>query len=344
MFKKFTKIKQFRDIFRKVRSQHDFKGYEEDGTTPIYRHESPYPVLQFQGTVKLHGTNSAIGIDENGDWWTQSRNRLLTTEVNSKNDNQGFAHFVASLPEEVTSIFEHTNIVYYGEFIGKGVQKGVAISTLDKMFVMFAAWDLDCETWYGICIDDVDNADFKVLNDNNIYIISQFPMYEIEIDFNNPELAQNKLAELTKEVGDCCPVGKTFGVEGTGEGIVWRCITEGYESSDFWFKVKDERHQTSKIKTLAPIDIEKVKTVQEFVNKTVTENRLNQGIEYLNEMKIPLEMKSTGDFLKWIFNDILAEESDTLEENGLTRKDIGTPISRRAKEFWVKKLDEEVGL
>jgi CxxC motif-containing protein len=327
-----------------VRSQHDYRGKEDDGLTPIYRHDTPYPILKFQGTVKLHGTNSAIGIDYTGEWWTQSRNRLLTTEVNSKNDNQGFAHFVASLPEEVISIFEYADTIYYGEFCGGSIQNKVALNQLEKMFIIFSVWDISCDEWISTSLDGIDDNDIDTLNKNNIYLISQFPMYEIAIDFNNPELAQNRLIELTKAVGDCCPVGKTFGVEGIGEGIVWRCVTEGYESSDHWFKVKDERHQTSKVKTLAPIDIEKVNTVQEFVNKTVTENRLNQGIEYLNEMKIPLEMRSTGDFLKWIFNDILAEEADTLEENGLTRRDIGTPISRRAKEFWMNKLNEEVGL
>jgi hypothetical protein len=71
---------------------------------------------------------------------------------------------------------------------------------------------------------------------------------------------------------------------------------------------------------------------------------LNQGLEYLDEMGLEFSRKSTGDYLRWVFNDILNEESDTLEASGLTKKDIGSPISRKAKVFYFNKLNESVGL
>jgi hypothetical protein len=341
--KKYPKIKQFKDIFRKVRSRHDFKGYEEDGVTPIYEHTEPYPILNFQGTVKLHGTNAAVGFDENGEMWLQSRNRVLTLQ----RDNAEFAHFVHSLPEEVHQILKQFSIIWYGEFIGAGIQKGVAISELDKMFIIFNVRYLENEEIGNKWIEDFDtqfitDKQLNILNENRIGLISQFPMYDIKIDFNSPELSQNILVELTRAVGDECPVGKSFGVTGTGEGIVWKCIDPGFESSDFWFKVKDERHSVSKVKKLANIDVEKVNSINEFVNVTVTENRLKQGIQYFEEMKIPFEKNKTGEFIKWVKNDIIAEDFDILKENGLTLKDVGGAISRRSSQFYLKYVESVI--
>jgi hypothetical protein len=339
-FKKFPDIGQFRNVIKTVRTHHNYKGVDDEGEA-IYHNTSPYPTLKFQGTVKLHGSNGAIGIDDDGNVWTQSRNRILTPE----DDNAGFARFVSDLDDEVFNLMKAHGIVIYGEWCGGSIQKKVALNKLPKMFVIFAVKGLTIEGWTTESFSQmISDSDLTVLNANNIYLINQFPVYEIEIDFNHPELVQNELVEITSKVGDCCPVGWTLGVEGTGEGVVWKCMDGNFDSSRFWFKVKDERHQASKVKTLAPVDTEKVKNLQEFVANTVTESRLQQGIDYLQEMNIPLDIKSTGDFLRWVFNDILKEESDTMEENGLNKKDIGSPISRAAKIFWMKKLNEQIGL
>lgn len=56
---KFTDIGQFREVIRAVKQHHDYVGKDENNE-PIYKHDTPYPTLRFRGTVKLHGTNSAI--------------------------------------------------------------------------------------------------------------------------------------------------------------------------------------------------------------------------------------------------------------------------------------------
>ena len=50
-FKKFNKIEQFRNIVKQVR---DYCSY----------HNEPLPTILFDGTVKLHGTNAAVGIKD----------------------------------------------------------------------------------------------------------------------------------------------------------------------------------------------------------------------------------------------------------------------------------------
>lgn len=66
----------------------------------------------------------------------------------------------------------------------------------------------------------------------------------------------------------------------------------------------------------------------------VTENRLNQGLE-----NVELDVTKTGDFIKWVANDILKEESDTLSENNLEWRSVAGKVANKAKEFFMQKLN-----
>jgi hypothetical protein len=105
-------------------------------------------------------------------------------------------------------------IAIFGEWCGTGIQKGVAIAQLPKMFVIFAVKAIDAEgngTWLDISEDEQclfccgDDG-----NDLSIQSIYDFPTYEVDIDFNYPELSQNKMIEITEAVEAECPVGKYF--------------------------------------------------------------------------------------------------------------------------------------
>lgn len=107
----------------------------------------------------------------------------------------------------------------YGEWAGKGTQTGVAISNIEKSFFIFGVKiskpnDPDHTSYW------VDYSNLRK-NDKRIYNIDDFKTYSIDIDFNMPGLAQNKLAEITNEVEAECPVAKEFGHLGIGEGVVW---------------------------------------------------------------------------------------------------------------------------
>jgi len=216
-------------------------------------------------------------------------------------------------------------VAVYGEWCGGNIQKGVAINGLAKMFIIF-----------GIKIDDVWielPADFQD-NENNIYNILQFPTYEMDIDFNNPELSQNKLIELTMAVEEECPVGKFFGVSGIGEGIVWTSV----DNEDFKFKSKGEKHSASKVKTLNAVDTESLEGLKEFVDLAVTENRLEQGIQYLTEMGLSLDQKSTGQFLGWMVKDVIKEETDTIVANQFDVKKVKSAVSNKARIWFLNRV------
>jgi hypothetical protein len=165
---------------------------------------------------------------------------------------------------------------------------------------------------------------------DSVYTIQQFPTYTIDIDFNQPELVVPKLQELTLAVEECCPVGVAFGVEGVGEGVVW---TDKHHNM---FKVKGDKHSSSKVKKLASVDVDKINSINEFVEYAVTENRMNQGIEqvFTTESR-EVEMSGLGDFLKWLMQDIVSEEMETLSANNLEPKEIGKGVTTKAR-TWFK--------
>ena len=356
--KSWPSINQFRQVVREVKSRATFKGLDENGA-PTFDPYAPIPTLTFEGSVKAHGTNASITshVSNLVDSWAQSRERILTID----NDNYGWAKYTvqhnvvfANLLVAAEHTFHSAPITHYsvfGEWCGQGVQKGVGISNVPKMFIIFGivAWEgpVDNEGEQHRVYFTKDQLQRTVnyakeitgfLGEewpDNMYTKYDFKTYTIDIDFNQPELAQNKLGELTVEVEHECPIAKHFGVDGVGEGIVWSCVTPGYEQSRFMFKVKGEKHSSSKVKTLASIDVEKVNTINEFAETVITESRLTQGLEYLKVNNISIEPKSIPVFLKWISDDVVKEETDTLVASNLEIKDVMTRVKYVARNWFL---------
>ena len=332
---KFPSIDQFRHCVKRVQRKAEFTCMDAEGQ-PMYDHLAIKPKLRFRGYVKLHGTNAGIVFSDQPTVF-QSRERELTAE----SDNAGFyAHMTANTPSmadlriKIAATFGYkSKVAVYGEWCGRGIQKGVGISELEKMFIIFAIAADD--EWMDIeLIGDYHS------HDANIYTISAFAKYDVLIDFENPSEAQNEMVKITEAVELCCPVAQALGAKGIGEGVVWHCVEPGMESSDYWFKVKGEKHSESHVKTLSAVDIELANSVAEFVARTVTTQRLEHALQNLtNEQQKPFEMQSIGDFLRWVFNDILKEESDTITASGIDSKKLGGPISIAAKRWFIERLN-----
>lgn len=336
---KYNSTEQFFNIVKKIRSTAEY-------------HNVPLPVIKFTGTVKMHGTNAAVVVDAFSNKVTlQSREREITVD----DDNAGFAAFIEGTTEEKEDLIRFAELVYnsissdlktsedkiqiYGEWIGPGIQKGVGINNLpQKIFVVF-------KVRVGNSAENTNFIDFRSLefpNSSRIKSIYDFPLYEVEIDFNQPELSQNRLVELTTIVANDCPVARQllpdFEGELLGEGIVWSstgCEEPWTNSGELMFKTKDKRHSVSKIKTVASIDVEKIESINKFVEYAVTENRLNQGLDYLREMKIDIDVKNTGEFIRWVVGDIMKEELETMIASNLEPKTVNSVVARKAREFFL---------
>ena len=338
---RFPSIEAFRHAIKEVEHRTWYTGNDEQGH-PIYDKSIPLPKLNYKGSIKLHGTNAGIIFSWNPtafdyEFHTQSKGNVITPTK----DNMGFAAFAYTSPindllqqimRSVTLDYTPEVIRVYGEWCGGNIQKSVGITGLDKMFVIFAV-KLD-NIWL-----DAETLSTIELPEDNIFNIFKFPTFDITIDFNNLDSTAVKLAELTNMIEDECPVAKSFGVDnGTGEGIVWRCVTEGWTESRFWFKHKGPKHSVtkSKNKNKVAIDVERVNSIKELVDKIVTEARLLQGIDYLKENNLELSRKSLGPYMKWLFNDVVKEELDTIVENGFEPKEISGAISNKGREWFFK--------
>jgi len=293
-------------------------GQLRDSIKNTQKENETVPVIDYVGTVKLHGTHGDIVQTVDGTIFAQSRNRVLTVQ----NDNLGFAAYVAQL-KNISQLFQKIRdatqnysdqIMIAGEWCGKGIQKGVALEKVEKMFVIFDI--LVNDQWKNM-------IDFKDLHDNSerIYNIYQFPVWYKTVSFVSPRSVQEELIALTEQVENECPAGKYFGVSnGVGEGLVWKPVDlQQYPSPSYWFKTKGNKHRvcaSSSREQIASLAVQMYDDMLAFAIANVSENRCEQGLSYLREMHGEPTIKQLGDFSKWVCNDIHKEEGDTIEENG----------------------------
>lgn len=338
----FPSINQFRNVVQTVRNRAQYLGNDDVTGEALFNRAAKAPTMLFQGTVKLHGTNAAVVFQADSTMF-QSRERVLSLTA----DNAGFyAHMarmevapvLVNIKDAIERQYELTVtpdsvIAVYGEWCGGSIQKNVAIAGLPKMFVIFALKFND--TWLDA------NKFVLPTNSVNIHSIFYYPTWYMSIDFEKPEMSQNMLAHNTNIVEGCCPVGAAFGVEGIGEGIVWQCVDD--PSSDYWFKVKGEKHSASKVKTLATVDVHAVETLRDFIEEVVTPQRMQQGLNnILNEKMLPFAMTSMGDFIRWVQADVIKEESDTILASNIEVKKIGGPLALVCRRWFIEQLDAEV--
>lgn len=331
--KPFTEIETFRHVVASV------KRYCQERNKPL-------PTLEYCGTVKLHGTNAGVRVTPDL-VQPQKRSDIVTVGA----DNAGFAAFchgkddyfrfiVGSLPAGTGN-----DITLFGEWCGGNIQKGVAITQLDKHFVIFSGYDASTDKYINIeqikaSIDD----QLRWLNDANIFLINQIDTFSITIDFRWPEASLDKLNELTLAVEEECPWGRFRGVSGVGEGIVWIPTDPEYANiSGLWFKSKGMKHaaKDGTKKTNVAASPEKLESIQKVVEAVLPAWRLEQGISKLKEEGKSIEPKSTGDFLKWICQDILKEELDVITANGLDWKGLNGYVTREARAWFLKKVETE---
>jgi len=327
---KYPSIGQFRQVVYQVNRTHEFVGLDENGEA-IYEKGRPKPTLTFKGTVKIHGTNASVCYNKNESIYYQSRKNIITPQK----DNAGFAMFAESNKDVFLKMFDdicsnintHDNtITIYGEWAGEGIQRGIAISQLPKSFFIFAIK-------VG---DDFINCSTLVKSpENRIYNINDFKTFSIDVDFNNPELSQNKIIEETIKVEEECPVAKSLGISGIGEGIVFSCKTE---NEFLIFKSKGEKHSKSKVKTLKTVDSDRIIKIKELAEKVTTKWRLEQFLNDVCDLNNggQITRDKIAPFIRAVISDVFKEEMDILIEAGVEGKELGKPISNICRDYFFK--------
>jgi hypothetical protein len=281
------------------------------------------PTYKFIGSVKVHGSNTSVIMLADGSLQYQSKNNVLAEHF----DNSNFKTFMMQRHANLLLLFaeikknikpKNAIIGIYGEYAGKGIQKHVAVSMVDPFFVIFAI-RIYCKNNYWLSFDEFRNikcVEERIIN------ITDFPMYEIEINFNDVELSQSLLNKYTEDVCYNCPVGKYFGIDGMGEGVVWHAIDSarrGNKNELFGFMFKTKQFEMNH-----PV-IDKSDIIKEFIRWNITEELLNQGISNIVEIfKLTKEnyIEKIDDFSKFVLNDILREERIIIREQKFNLKDM----------------------
>lgn len=275
--------------------------------------------------------NAAIVFRPDGSFYCQSRENL----IDEVKDNAGFAHWVAKeghlLRELILS--SRFDVVVFGEWCGGSIQKGVAINQLPKMFVVFGM-KLILEDGVSEWLDSsrIQNSEINVHN------ISRSPFFSVEVDLNRPDKAIEQMTAWVDEIDLSCPFGKLFGVDGHGEGLVFR--PEGSHDYGQAFKVKGESHSKSKVRKLPTVDVERMNNIQQAVETHCHEDRLEQGWNAIIQSEADKVPQKIADFIRWVVNDLWEEESDSIRASDISRKDIGAAVSKKAARWFQTKLKE----
>jgi len=351
-FISFGAIGQFRNVIRDISHAARCDGFDENGE-PIYDNDIRLPKLAAIGSEKIHGTNAAVCYNDHIGLWAQSRKNIITVD----NDNAGYAKWVQENKLEWMEIiqnlsFEHgidldKNIIsIFMEWCGGNIQKNSAVSGLDKRAVIFQHFKISPLIEDNECSDEwvetrVGN-EWIYNSENNIFNIMNGFVWRLEIDFENPLLSQNRMLEIVKEaIEPNSPLGELMGKKNNvGEGLVF---TLRYKNKLHRFKVKGEKHSKTKVKTLKVVDEAKENAKIEFANYACSASRLEQAWQTvfgLENEKLEPSIKSTGDFLRVVFKDIIKEESDILDQKNLIMKDVQGKIAQIARRWFIAQLDE----
>lgn len=313
------------------------------------------PLLDLEGTVKLHGMHGDIIFDLNkisadagvipDPVLFQSRNRICEPEE----DQQGWPRDIAKFPDALEYLkqrfitrFGERNpndvinkafpLIIAGEWIGGRVQRGVGLAELSNRFVILSV------QINGLWQKDEDYADIEA-EKAGIYSIFRARQTKLKFDTlnitdDNPALFE--MQRLADEVEKSCPFAAAFGIKNSGgEGVVWKPgIPSGRADAKYWLKTKGptfgKENRIDPVRIAA--DAAKKLTIGDAATKWVTPRRVEQAFEYLNEMNIdPDKRTCIREFIRWIVNDVMVEESTEIArfENQFTdaertvRREVG---------------------
>ena len=299
-----------------------------------YPHLSTGPVT-YRGKIKLHGTNAGVRLGE-GTCAAQSRTQIITVG----NDNAGFAAWVETKRAYFESLAaKYNDCTIFGEWCGKGIMKGTAISQIPKkVFAIFAIMEGQDESATMMTDPEQIRQTLGTLAED-VYVL---PWYgdSFVVNLHNRDTLQTVVDNLNKVVETVEPsdpwVKETFGIDGTAEGVVYypgagdKITRKTF--SDLAFKAKGEKHKVVKTKTAVQIDPEVAGSIDEFVKMFATEARFEQGLAAIGGS---VEMKNIPAFLKWTGQDIHKESGDELEVAGLEWSQVEKSIQNAARQWFI---------
>lgn len=348
---KYPSIEQFRNVVATIQRTAQFVRYDTETNTVITNPAAKLPVITATATEKIHGTHAAVCYSVPDGFWVQSRENIITPEQ----DNASCAFYAEANREQWIDIIKNLAAEYdidlntkivtvYYEWCGGSIQKKSAVTGLDKLAIIFRHFKVspiepsenERAIWLETKIGDrwVDDQSVRIFN------ISNFPTYEIEIDFNQPLLSQNKMIDLVEKVIEPnSPVGVQFGMDSNiGEGIV---VSFHYKDGMQQFKVKGAAHSNTKVKTLKRVDDVKLQRIQDIAQQCCPAWRLEQMFAQVKDSLngVTPTNANIGAFIKAVNADVLKEDSDIIIDAGLEPKQVFPVVANIARQWYCEELD-----
>ena len=306
------------------------------------------PTLGYRAKIKLDGTNAGVQVFAEGKIVAQSRTRVITPEK----DNYGFAAWVhGSAAEFFGGLYEqHGRVLVYGEWCGPGIQKKVAIPSIERrIFAVFA-----------IVIGDPTEDDARIVVDPE-RIGAMLPEHPdvrvlpwhgelVSLDFHSDvglERGAAQINEMVSAIEKVDPwVQAEFGIEGVGEGVVLypvqgvefdeRGSTERNAYFELMFKAKGEAHRVTKQDKAVRVDPQVSASVAAFVELFVTGPRLEQAVTEACQGEF--DMRRMGDFLKWLGRDVKKESVLELDASNLEWKSVAKAVAHAGQRWYRGKV------
>ena len=278
-------------------------------------------------TEKIHGTNARVGWI-NGEERIGGRNQDHTKDEGDSGV-MGFVKYIRSLNVDWAGLFGTTNIIFYGEWHGSNIQKGIKYSDEKEFRVFDVRVNGLLRDWNDI-VDLVEHSPFKLVP----LLYKGVPTLE-------------KFDELVKVQS---VVGKENGFddsENFHEGIVIK-PTKMKRAETGWVMAKykharwTERQSEKVKKDYKPLPGE----VTAFVEEFVTDIRFDHIIDHLRDQGVEInDMKATPHLLKEMNIDVAREGKDEIEKitnDEVTWKMITKLISKKTlvllREYLHKKM------
>jgi len=298
--------------------------------------QRPLQPVRYRAKVKLHGMNAAVQVNSDG-LVAQSRTEVLSPTV----DLKGFAKWVAANESHFKAL--PTGIVVFGEWVGPGVEKGMAISQLpSKIFVVFAVQvgsESDARIVYDP--DEIISLLTAARGCQDLHVLPWEETGDIVMDYSNKAQMESMtpvLNSLVDRIEKEDPwVKRTFGLIGVGEGLVFYPEPGSVpptrdELALLMFKAKGEKHRTAGTKQSVQVDPTVVENATGFADLMVTEARLEQAVSQVCNGEY--DMRHTSKFLSWVAGDVQKESAAELDAAGLEWKQVTGPVLTRAREWY----------
>eukprot|EP01120_Amphizonella_sp_Union-15-10_P013558 TRINITY_DN629_c0_g1_i1.p1 TRINITY_DN629_c0_g1~~TRINITY_DN629_c0_g1_i1.p1 ORF type:complete len:418 (+),score=83.08 TRINITY_DN629_c0_g1_i1:60-1313(+) len=302
--------------------------------------------ISYRGKVKLHGTNCGVSVqrvDKNPNSEPRVFAQSRSTVLGPKKDHHGFFKFVKLHEAFWKSVgikagADSQDVIFFGEWCGKGIMKGVAISSLP--FCLFAVFAVQVSS--NLIIDpETINALLNSTSSPPPTSITTIP-YEtpiIDLILSNPDQLGSQLENINQTVQKISEedpfVKRNFQLSGPGEGLVWYPVSE---EKDRKIQVSEFFRLTFKTKSSLPaqIDLVPAKSTEDFIGSVVSEARLDQGFEEV--VSGDLSEKKIGDFVSWILADVKKENEDLILASGLKWEMVEDGIKEKARTWFLHKL------